>query len=134
MLSGSLGIDSAAERPGSGKRETHVPEIGIRRNKLNPYIGLALAVALNRNHSAFHRSVAILIHQNEHLSHDYHLIDLQQRPMPVHRLRLRLHAELVAVFVLPVHGDRNRDTYPQCSAPLFTAKMKYSHERHFPLD
>ncbi len=38
-------------------------------------------------------------------------IDLQQRPMSVHRLRLRLHAELVAVLVLPVHGYRDRDAH-----------------------
>jgi hypothetical protein len=50
--------------------------------------------------------------------------------MAVHGVRLGLYTELVAALVLSVHSYRDGDTYSQRSAPLFTAKMKYGHERH----
>src|SRR5579859_328912 len=132
-LDGSLGIERPAQRPGSGKRETHVPEIRIRRNKLNPDVSLTLAVMLHGDHSGLHRPVAAFIHKNQHLPHDHGLIELQERPVAVHRLRLGLHAELIAVLILTVHGYRHRDTYSQRAAPLFTSKMKYGHARREPL-
>ena len=53
--------------------------------------------------------------------------------MPVHRLRLRLDPELVPALFLPVYGYGNSYAHPQCAAPLFASKVKYSHTGHEPL-
>ena len=93
-------------------------------------MSLVFPVALDGNHPALHRPVAVLIHKDQHLPYYHRLIDLQQSSVAVHRLRLRLHAEFVSALILSVHGYRYRNAYSQRSAPLFASKMKYGHERH----
>jgi len=93
-------------------------------------VSFVLAVAPDGNYSALYRPVAVFIHQDEHLSYHHWLLDLQQGPMAVHRLRLRLHPELIATLILSVHSYWNRDADSQRPSPLFTSKMKYGHERH----
>lgn len=129
-LSGYFAIDGAPQRSGSRQGETHVPEIRIRRNEFDADEGLALTVALDGNHTAFDRSVAVFVHQNQHLTHGNGLIELQERTVPVHRLRLGLDAKLIAILVLPVNGYGDGDADSQRPAAFFTSKVKDSHERH----
>lgn len=129
-LSGDFAIDGAPQRPGSRQGETHVPEIRIRRNEFDADECLALTVALDGNHAAFDRSVAVFVYQNQHLSHCNGLVELQERTVPVHRLRFGLDAKLIAILVLAVNGYGDGDADSQRPAAFFTSEVKDSHERH----
>ncbi len=76
---------------------------------------------------AFHRLCGVIVHQNQRLSHQHNFFQLKQGAVPVHRLRMRLRAELFAYVGFSMDGQRHCERDAQSSPAFFATKMKQGH-------
>ena len=82
-----------AHRLCSRNRELHVPEVRFGGDKLHSNVLFAVARPVNRYNAALYRLCRVIVLQNHRLAHQQDLFKLEQRTVPVHRLRMRLCAE-----------------------------------------
>ena len=117
----------AAKRLGTGSGELHVPEVVFQRRKLNSDVLFAIARAMNRNHAAFSRLRRVVIDQNHGLADDDNLFKMEERPVAVHRLRVRLYAELFTRIRPAMHCQRHIESYANRPPAFFASKVKKGH-------
>ena len=110
--SSDFGSERTPQRPRAGNRESHAPEIRIRRDKLNSDISLAIALVADSHDTALDRAVAVFIHQYEGLSDDHNLFHLQKPAIAVDGLGERVSGEFFTVVGLAANGQRHSKSNP----------------------
>src|SRR6516162_3533991 len=118
----------AAHWPRSRRRKRHLPEVRIRIDKLEPNEQLPIAFAPHMRHPRLGRPAGVFVHHHERLPGHHCLIHDQQGSLLIHGARHRSHAELFALFILPMHNYRQRQGNAQSASPLAVAKIQYAHE------
>jgi hypothetical protein len=94
-----------AKRFDAGDGESHVPEIRFRRSKFDANVGLAVARAAHGDYAAFKALRGVIVHEMKQLAHNDRLLERKKRSMTIHRLRMRLDAELFALGVFSMDGQ-----------------------------
>ena len=80
-----------------------MPEVAFGVDKFHADIGLAVAPAAHRDNAAFRALRGDIVHQQQRLPHRHRRLEWKQGPVPVHRLRVRPDAELLATLELAVN-------------------------------
>jgi len=111
-LGGDFGSERTPQWPRAGNRESHAPEIRIRRDKLNSDIGLAIALVADSHDTALDRAVAVFIHQYERLADDDDLFHLEKPAIAVDGLGERVSGEFFTVVGLAANGQRHGKSNP----------------------
>ncbi len=112
---------------GAWDRELHVPEVRLRAKELNANILLSVSRAMNGNDSALHRLRRMIVYQKQRLPHAHDFFEMKERAVSVDGLRDGLRAEAFAGVRFSMDCQRDRQSHPQCAAPLFDAKVKQGH-------